>query len=306
MSSIASFPYTAGELVQGIFGGVHIHVSAPIDKYATAEFSPAAGPFYGPPNSRKAVQAVLQLCSAYGFEASGRLELNSPFPRGKGLGTSTADIAASLSAVAAANGVSLSESEIAKLALSVEPTDGSIFSGIVLFDHRNGAILERLGEAPPARLLIVDTGGSVDTVVYNRRIEDKLLVTNEQTTRNALELVRSALREHDVEKLGAAARASAIAHQAILHKPGFAEIDNIGRMLGAVGIGAAHSGTVCTLFFPPDVATGDAAAIIRTRLDRPVFEASLGSGGPRFLETPVDLTPAALTAVKAASLHVPA
>jgi uncharacterized protein involved in propanediol utilization len=146
-------------------------------------------------------------------------------------------------------------------------------------------------------LLIIDTGGFVDTISYNRRIEEKLLAANEPATRYALDLVRSALGEKDVEKLGAAARASAIVHQAILPKPGFNEIDKLGRMLGAVGIGAAHSGTVCTLFFPPNVATGDAAAFVRTRLDLPVFEATLGSGGPHVFQGPVHLASGAVTAV---------
>ena len=51
--------------------------------------------------------------------------------------------------------------EIARLALAIEPTDGSLFPGVVVFDHRRGAVYEPLGPAPALDIVVLDFGSKI-------------------------------------------------------------------------------------------------------------------------------------------------
>lgn len=280
MKYTGRYPYTAGELIQGMIDDVHLHVSAPIDRFSSATFIPGRQPLEGQKGCEKSLSAVRSLMNMHGLPATGRLLVRSPFPRGKGFASSTADIAASLHAVSQAFNLDLTPHQLGRIAVGIEPTDGSIFQGIVLFDHRNGSILQPLGEPPPAKLLVVDTGGAVDTVQYNQTLNENLLKGNQDATVAALQLLREGLAKGDLAKLGEASRISAQRHQTVLPKPGLDEIDAIGVAHGAVGIAVAHSGTICSLIFPPDLRTAGAAEAIREQLGYPSFECWLSSGGP--------------------------
>ena len=43
-----------------------------------------------------------------------------------------------------------------------------MFPGIALIDHRCGSIAESLGPPPPMEVIVIDTGGTVDTLEFNR------------------------------------------------------------------------------------------------------------------------------------------
>lgn len=77
----------------------------------------------------------------------------------KGMASSTAEVAASIEATALALGKEINKSDVARIALSIEPTDGCFFPGIVLFDHREGKLYESLGNPPPLDTLVLDFGG---------------------------------------------------------------------------------------------------------------------------------------------------
>lgn len=279
MTYRASYPATAGELVQGLVGGVHVHVSAPIECFSTASYVRDSAPFRAPAGKTKAVGAANLLFQRLSVPATGILEIDSRLPAGKGLGTSTADIGATVAAIAAAFGISLSDREIAEIALEVEPTDGSLFPGIVLFDHRGGLVLEYLGPAPAVAMLVVDTGGMVETLLYNEEINEATLARNEAVVIEAIELVRKALQTGDIGLLGRASTLSAFAHQTILPKPGLEEIYRIGRSHGAIGVAVGHSGSVCTLLFEPESRTWNASEDIRQALGFSSFPTSLRGGG---------------------------
>ncbi|GIW12052.1 MAG: GHMP kinase [Dehalococcoidia bacterium] len=263
--------------------GVHLHVSAPIDRFAQAAFLPLPLPLSGPPDRPKALAAVARLLEEQGLPRQGRLWIWSSLPRGKGLGSSTADIGAALFATATAHGVVLSSLAAARLALRVEPTDGSLFPGLVVFDHREGRWLELLGPPPPVACVVLDPGGTVDTLAFNARDQRAHLRANEPLIREALAMVRAACREGDVTLLGAAATLSAQAHQAVLEKPLLPLALARAREAGAAGVAVAHSGTVIVALF--DRRRADVAAAARwlaRQLGCPAWVATLISGGPRF------------------------
>ncbi|MCL4464431.1 MAG: GHMP kinase [Chloroflexi bacterium] len=253
MKATVYLPGTCGELVQGLSDGRHFLVSCPLDLYAevTVELLPDGGSVQGPADAPKAGRALALGLAYLGLPGLGaRLSIRSPLPRSKGLGSSTADVAGALYALARAGGRWLRPEEVAGLALAVEPTNSSLFPHLTLFDHRQGTLCEDLGPAPAAAVLVLDCGGEVDTLAYNavdRR--DELLRLSPRAER-ALALLRAGLRRRDLRLLGQAATESALAHQRILPKPELREVLRLGQALGGAGVCIGHSGTVIGVIFP--------------------------------------------------------
>lgn len=246
-------PGTCGELIQGSIGGYTLHVTCPIDLYSeiTVRLGPAQGGVLAPPGYHKAIRAFKATVNYLGEPpVGGEIFIHQALPTGKGLASSTADIAGVCIAVATALGYELSAHEVAQIALSIEPTDGLMFPGINIFDHRQGQVQEWLGEALPVGILMLDFGGQIDTVAFNRQPD--LLAANlakeEQVTR-AMDLVRSAFAKGDVALLGQAATISAEANQLMLPKSMLSRLLEISQQLGCLGLNVAHSGTVVGLLY---------------------------------------------------------
>ncbi len=288
---IARVPGSCGELVQGAIAGVDIHVTCPIDRWGSAHFRPASRPlhvraFLGAlPRHPKVRLALGRYLNESGVAAlPGRLELSSALPRGKGMGSSTADIVAALAATSAALKRPAGPDRLAGLALSVEPTDGTMFPGIAIFDHLHGRVRGSLGDPPPLEVLILDPGGRVNTDAFNRRpdIAEKNR-TKEPAVREALALVMEGLRRSDPDAIGAAATLSARAHQAILHKEYLEPVAALAREVGAAGVCIAHSGVVVGILCNPSRTPAAAARpFLEQRLGRPLLPARVIGGGVRW------------------------
>ncbi|MCG2675823.1 GHMP kinase, partial [bacterium] len=161
MIGIAKAPGSCGELVQGTLNGESFHVSCPINLYSQVKVVlNGKGKIIGPLDKWKTREAIKRTLEFLGKEGLGaNFEIDSKIPLGKGMASSTADIGAASLAIACALGEEISPQEIAKIALSIEPTDGTLFDGIVIFDHRNGALFKFLGKAPDMEILVIDPGG---------------------------------------------------------------------------------------------------------------------------------------------------
>ena len=247
-------PGTCGELVQGTLGGTPFHISCPIDVYSTVtvELTEEAGRWVFPLDTPKAAAAVKAALRHFGVdELGGRLSVRSSLPRAKGMASSTADVAGAIHAVAQALGREIIPAEVAQMALEIEPTDGSIFPDIVLFDHRGGELYENLGPCPRIELIILDFGGEIDTVSFNNHDRTDLLRSIEPRIAEAVELVRKGLRAGDVSLIGRGATISALANQAVLFKPQLEAVLRLAQNLGAVGVNVGHSGTVIGVLVDP-------------------------------------------------------
>ena len=129
----ARVPGTSGELVQGMLDGAHFLITCPVDLYSTVRVDLYAGKgeVEGPQDCPKAIQAVRLTLSYFRREdLDARLYVASPIPRGKGMASSTADVAAAIGATALALGRPISPLDVGRLALSVEPSDGVMFPGM--------------------------------------------------------------------------------------------------------------------------------------------------------------------------------
>ncbi|SVC59269.1 uncharacterized protein METZ01_LOCUS312123, partial [marine metagenome] len=175
-SAIVRAPGVCGELVQGIRDGMYFLVTCPVDFFSRVRVdlynnvsnsdTPEIEATKGCSKAVEALLATLEYLDRSGLAA--RINVGNPIPRSKGMGSSSADVAATVAATGLALGVELTPDVVARIALSVEPTDGVMFPGVALFDHREGRTAETLGPPPAMEIVALDFGGAVDTIEFNK------------------------------------------------------------------------------------------------------------------------------------------
>ena len=246
-SAIVRAPGVCGELAQGVIEGIHFLVTCPVDFYSRVKvdiYSDGPG-VEAPQDCEKAAAAVRRtLFHLKNAKVRAKLTINNPIPRGKGMASSSADLAAAIAATGLALGEEISPYQIAQIALSIEPTDGIMIPGVALFDHRAGIIRESLGPPPPMEIVALDLGGTVDTVQFNMVDRFQRWQSVNEQTGEALRLLRRGIEEQDPALVGQGASISAEASQTVLAKPRLAEVKEFAESVGAVGVNVGHSGTI--------------------------------------------------------------
>ncbi len=288
LQGTALMPGSCGELVQGTLQGVNFLVTCPVNWFSrvTVHIGPSLKDAYpaGRSKTARAVRKLLDWCGCEDFGAV--IEVASTIPVGKGMASSTADLAAGCYAVAAALGIRPDPALIARIALSIEPSDGTFLPGIALFDHVRGRLREGLGNPLSLGILVLDFGGRVDTLEFNRRPDLRdLNRENEPQVERALDLVRQGLLQGDPVLLGQGATMSALAHQRILPKPRLEELIDFTGRLGAYGVNVAHSGTVTGVLVAPGMERdcGFTCRILERFPEvKACYPLRLVGGGPRF------------------------
>ena len=239
-------PGVCGELVQGTMGDIHFLVTCPVDFFARVQVTlRLGGGLDAPadcPKSAAALKATLEHLGQQDLGAT--LAISSPIPRSKGMGSSSADVSATIAATAMALGESISPETMAQIALSVEPSDGVMLPGIALLDHREGRTIDLLGPPPPMEIVALDFGGTVDTVDFNAVDRRSAWQSIQPETDEALGLVRAGLRDQDPWRVGQGATISAKASVRVSPKPRLAEVLDFAVSVGAAGVNVGHSGTV--------------------------------------------------------------
>ena len=246
-SATVRAPGVCGELAQGVIEGIHFLVTCPVDFYSRVKvdiYSDGPG-VEAPQDCDKAAAAVRRtLFQLKNAKVRAKLTINNPIPRGKGMASSSADLAAAIAATGLALGEEISPYQIAQIALSIEPTDGIMIPGVALFDHRAGIIRESLGPPPPMEIVALDLGGTVDTVQFNMVDRFQRWQSVDEQTGEALRLLRRGIEEQDPALVGRGASISAEASQTVLAKPRLAEVKEFAESVGAVGVNVGHSGTI--------------------------------------------------------------
>ncbi|WP_312335451.1 GHMP family kinase ATP-binding protein [Anaerospora hongkongensis] len=243
-------PGSCGELVQGTIEGQNFLITCPIDVYSQAQIISSASTVL--PEYQKAAAAMEMTLRYLGVTPQNdSILIQSELLIGKGMASSSADISAACQATALRYGKRLTADEIAAIALAIEPTDAIFYPGIMMFDHVAGKISKCLGNPPPIDIVILDVGGEIDTLSFNRRqdLTDRNQ-SKEQAVKQAVDLVAAGIKQGDSRLIGEGATISALANQSILYKPYLEQIIEIGKYYGAVGVNAAHSGTVLGVLFP--------------------------------------------------------
>jgi len=251
----AGAPATNGELVQGYLDGQDFLVNCPIDLEALAFARPLREPVVHVRTRgvfSKAAGSVERLMEESGLLNSGwgvELSFVSSVPRGKGLASSTAEVTAALLATARAFNLKPALEELGRISVSQDTSDGVIYPGISTVNQLTGKLLKSMGTPPPMRVIIVDTGGFVDSVSYDRDAARAHAKKFETELRQAVHLVTKGISTGNAMLVGAGATISARLNQALLPKAGFSDILHAALENGAVGVNAAHTGTVLGIMY---------------------------------------------------------
>lgn len=245
-----SVPGSCGELFQGKIGNDRLLISCPIAKYSNVR-AELKNNYEGVrankdlPKSLLAVEILLDklMERKIGIE----LKFSSELLVGKGMGSSTADIAATLAAVMILINDRIDWKLLKDILLKIEPTDSTIWPGLTLFDYRVGEIFHPLGNPPSFDILIFTEVGQIDTVKFNKKLDsaNTKKYDQENELKKAIELIKIGIKNKSPEKLAAASIISAKAHQKIYYRP---HLDYLLELIedwpGVYGLNIAHSGTL--------------------------------------------------------------
>ncbi len=226
-----------------------------------------------PATKTKAHRACELTLQWLGEAEVGRLSIQSAIPLSRGLGSSTADVVASIRAVIAAFGHEKPRGEVeAKLAVQAEvASDALMFSHTpVLFAQREGTVIERLKQRLPALEVIGFDGNSrsrgIDTLSLPLPSYDADEVAVYRRLWNQL---RRAVEDGSALSVAEIASQSALINQRHLPNPLFEFATSLAAEVGAAGFQVAHSGTVIGLLFDPrDQSCERRATAARTCLSR--------------------------------------
>ena len=242
---------TCGELAQGFLkNGTPFHVTAPIDRTVsvTVKMRPSAefqleGLGLEYEKIRLACRHTLELFGSAPAELV--IHHRSELDIGKGMGSSTADILAAARAVSVALNESISDVALARLASSIEPSDGIMFAGVNAVNHKTGERLYRFDWVPDYSILMCIP----ETHFYTDRANFTIQKTLADEFEDILSEMKQASIVRDYKKFGAACTRSALLNQRVLPNPLFTKLHQRMTDLKADGVCLGHTGTVVGLLF---------------------------------------------------------
>jgi len=282
-------PGSCGELIQGLIKGKELLISYPIELGTTLyiEFSKTEIKSKLMPKIEEAVRRTLDLLGIperYKERIFIRRESSLAF--GKGMSSSTADIASTILGIGALFDAELDNNTVASIAVSIEPTDSIVFEDLTLFDSLKGEVILPLAPVPPLKVIVLEGKGSIDTLEYHRRVNN-ILYSYAEEWEDIYFKMENALKNGDWFGVGESAIRSAIIQQKFLPKPYLEDIIECALDSGAYGINVAHSGTAVGIFMSKET---DESIIIKRLKELKIIESygrlfvtSMTKGGPRII-----------------------
>jgi L-threonine kinase len=247
--ALALCPASCGEIIQGWIMGSEKLVSCPVDWYSEVEITngsplPGEGPLV-----RSMVNLVLKHWQLPGhLSQSLRIDCRSTIPVAKGMASSTADIAATAVATSRHFGFSLDETALARLCVTLEPTDSTVFRQLTLFDHNTADMHVACHGLPALDILLLESPLTLRTEDYHRLPREQILKASADELDLAWLEVQQACQRQSPSLLAEAATRSAVISQRLLPKPAFSELMSLVEMCSLYGLNVAHSGSVVGLF----------------------------------------------------------
>jgi len=263
-----SAPGTCGEFVQGRLDGADFLINSPIDCFSTAwvRARPGDGATVLDAHHRsKVARALAGLSERVSFPRGIEVVITSDLPHGKGMASSTADLVAAIGAALDQAGAVWSIDDIARLLVEIEPSDCTHVPGIGHVGHLCGRVFGSFAPPQALRVLVVDCGGAVDTIAFDRARAHSVYARNEDVMRATLSVALRSLERRCAAGLARAATMSARLSQQILPKPQLEDLIATGHEHGALGVNCAHSGSVLGLLYQP---SGDRGERIRGAIER--------------------------------------
>lgn len=246
---------TFGELVQGILPcGKSFMLTLPIKLFSRATFVPndtSNTLTVFPENKQKSCKMLKNTLAYLGFDLGGHLTIESEILEGKGLASSSADLVATIDAVANTMNTVIDKTTISDLMKKIEPSDAVMYKKPVMYDYFQHKLICSEIPAIKLKVLAIDEGGTVDTVRYNnqQRLNNYQNCINEYVP--LFEETLEAAKAGDLEKLGRLSTRSAKINQAHNPKKHFEAIVSIANKYSALGVSVAHSGTFIGILLNP-------------------------------------------------------
>ncbi|MNO86510.1 L-threonine kinase [compost metagenome] len=220
-------------------------VTLPITRYSRAMFisDPHSCELTVYPSQKtKTKELALHLLRYYGFPETGRIEIDSDLPEGKGLASSSADLVATCRAIADYFQIVIPESVIGKMMALIEPTDGVMYSGAVSFFHRKVELHKFIGQLPSMTIISIDEGGALDTITYNQR-PHKFSKSEKCEYTRLVQGLTAAIHLQDVRRIGEISTRSAEMNQIRNPKKMLNPMLAICKETEGLGLVTTHSGT---------------------------------------------------------------
>lgn len=244
-------PATCGELMQAVINGQDFLINCPINLYSHAHMQRSfeAGVKLSEPDSCDNVAKALDILKKQLGAKRYTLNLNSEVPHAKGMASSSAELTAAVGALMQACDFSMDNAELSKLLTKIAPSSHAHIPGIAHVNHLTGELHESLTAPAALSVLVVDCGGEVDTLEYDRDVARSVYEEHQDTVICALGQLLLGLRTSDELAVAQAATRSAILSQKILFKPQFGKLLQHSVASGALGVNCAHQGTVLGILY---------------------------------------------------------
>lgn len=279
-----SFPGSCGELVQGLYNGTNCLVSATINKFVTLQIdvSIGSGKISVPKNmekTRKAVEKTLNYFNRNNIDVG--IIKKSCLPIGRGYASSSADIFASIYGVTKLLNKSISEKKILEIAISIEPSDSTLWKNLTIQSHKEFEISRSFCFSPLISILVFDLGNKIDTIRFNKKIDAKV----QRENNSPFNIFINGMETNNLKEIGRASTLSALANQKILYKPKLNKIIIFAKSVGAAGICVAHSGSLIGVLTESDkIKLVKEKSIEMFGNEFSTSVCKMISGGPRFAE----------------------
>lgn len=258
----------AGEILQGVVesdGRLHrmlVSLPAPaLQAKAAFRRSSRPGLEVFPRWRQKSLLAAELACREFGdLHLGGLIEIQSDIPVGCGLGSSTSDCVAAIRAVAKSCGGLATAESIARITQQAEgSSDGTMFEDcLVAFLHCEGRVHQYFdGRLPAFRMLIAEPAER-NVRVNTDSLRRPDYSSNEiDCFHRLLAQLNAAVKTGDASAIGAVASVSSAINQRYLPKPHYDVVMRTAEQTGALGVAAAHSGTVLVLLYNDNLAADE-------------------------------------------------
>jgi len=239
-------PGTCGELVQGWADGNPFHITLPIElgSTTTIRHEISAQPLQIEGNiGEKTRLAIARSAKMVGvYTGKFHCSIDTELPIGKGMASSTADIASAVRAVCDLAGYAVADEEVVSVATGIESSDGTPISGIVAINQKTGQLHHQLSKLPELHIALLVPEGLI------RTCDVKIGQQNAEGQARLLEDLKT-MTTPSAADLGRLATASAIYNQMDNPNPFFKLVYSDLDQLDAVGIAVGHTGCVVGALF---------------------------------------------------------
>lgn len=246
MITHAQCPASCGELLLGWFKNEEKLISCPVDKYNKIQIVAGTPDRYESEPMRQALLETLRYFNVNEEIASKlRLAIQSGIPIGRGMGSRSATIYATIQATARWMNIELTIDELVDIATNVEPVNSTAFSSLTLFSYLTGESYSSPGNSPLMDVLILECSQPR----YHQRLRLTPSYSDEHETNIAHLRLQTGCMQQDPFIVGEASTLSAITSHRQTAWPEFNKLLKLVEQQNYHGLCLSHYGNIISILF---------------------------------------------------------